>query len=267
MRHRILDALKKADDALPDGAEPHVELLHRHARAALDRSRERGWGLEHNPARLHVQTIDGLNHWLARRLPRSPRASACRRRWWTTRAACMRRPRAGRSRCWTRNRRSRPSSTGSRGHSITSRSVLALLIEGMLGARELWMPKLLDSSDRESLRAEIDGLLQRALEAELRAVTATLSAIDWLPLFAICRAAVAAGAPESPDPHARAASEPAGAERRSRAALAGACRIAADRQGRDPQAGDCAAGFPARSGRRRLGAAQARHEGAAGFLG
>ena len=57
--------------------------------------------------------------------------------------------------------------------------VLAQLIQGMLGARELWLPKLLDSSDRDVLRAEIDGLLKHALEGELRAVAATLSAIDW----------------------------------------------------------------------------------------
>jgi ATP-dependent helicase/nuclease subunit A len=197
MRHRILDALKKAADPLPEDAQPHHEALHRHARAALARSRERGWGLEHNPARLHVQTIDGLNHWLARRLPLAARigmsaalvddarglyAEAARR---TVTLLDEDSPVAGELDRLARALNHEP-------------RVLAQLIEGMLGARELWLPKLLDSSNRQALRAEIDGLLQRALEGELRAVTATLLAIDWQPLFAICRSAVAAGAPESP---------------------------------------------------------------------
>jgi ATP-dependent exoDNAse (exonuclease V) beta subunit len=197
MRHRILDALKQATGPLPDDAQPHDKLLHRHARAALARSGERGWGLEHNPARLHVQTIDGLNHWLARRLPLAARiglsaalvddarglyAEAARR---TVTLLDDESPVAGELDRLARALNHEP-------------RVLAQLIQGMLGARELWLPKLLDSSDRGVLRAEIDGLLKHALEGELRAVAATLSVIDWQPFFGICRAAVAAGAPESP---------------------------------------------------------------------
>ena len=73
MRHRIVGALRLAAAPLPPGADERLQELHRHGRAALERSRERGWGLEDNPARLHVQTIDGLNHWLARRLPLAAR--------------------------------------------------------------------------------------------------------------------------------------------------------------------------------------------------
>ena len=73
MRHRIVAALRKAGEPLQEHADERAEELHRHASAALARSRELGWGLEQNPARLHVQTIDGLNHWLARRLPLAAR--------------------------------------------------------------------------------------------------------------------------------------------------------------------------------------------------
>jgi ATP-dependent exoDNAse (exonuclease V) beta subunit len=197
MRHRILEALGKAALPLPAGAEPHVEALHQHARAALARSRDRGWGLEHNPARLHVQTIDGLNHWLARRLPLAARigmsaalvddarplyAEAARR---TVAMLDEASPVAEELDRLARALDHEP-------------RVLAQLIEGMLGARELWLPKLLESSDREALRAEIDGLLHSALEAELRAASAALAVIEWQPLFAICRAAAAAGARQGP---------------------------------------------------------------------
>ena len=197
MRHRILEALKQATGPLPDGAKPHVALLHGHAHAALARSRELGWGLEHNPARIHVQTIDGLNHWLARRLPLAARiglsaalvddarglyAEAARR---TVTLLADESPVANELDRLARALNHEP-------------RVLAQLIEGMLGARELWLPKLLDSSGRDSLRAEIDRLLKLALEGELRAVATTLSAIGWQPFFGICRAAVDAGAPESP---------------------------------------------------------------------
>jgi ATP-dependent exoDNAse (exonuclease V) beta subunit len=70
MRHRIVKALAAAAGPPPaEDAKDHERELHRLAVAALARSRECAWGLESNPARLHVQTIDGLNHWLARRLP------------------------------------------------------------------------------------------------------------------------------------------------------------------------------------------------------
>ena len=55
MRERVLRALRVADTAL--------------ARQVIERSRERGWHLLENPARLRILTIDALNRWLASRLP------------------------------------------------------------------------------------------------------------------------------------------------------------------------------------------------------
>src|SRR6202008_4400849 len=60
MRHRIVAALTLAAEPPAADADERTRDLRRYAAAALARSRERGWGLEHNPARLHVQTIDGL---------------------------------------------------------------------------------------------------------------------------------------------------------------------------------------------------------------
>src|SRR5918994_3635393 len=73
MRHRIVRALSLAALPLAADAPPHMRELHALALAALAHSRARGWDLERNPSRLHVQTIDGLNHCLAQRLPLAAR--------------------------------------------------------------------------------------------------------------------------------------------------------------------------------------------------
>jgi ATP-dependent exoDNAse (exonuclease V) beta subunit len=73
MRHRIVAALALGAGPPAADTDERTRELRVCAAAALARSRERGWGLEENPARLHVQTIDGLNHWLARRLPLAAR--------------------------------------------------------------------------------------------------------------------------------------------------------------------------------------------------
>lgn len=197
MRHRILAALKAAEEALPETARPHERELHRHASAALAHSRARGWGLEHNPARLHVQTIDGLNHWLARRLPLASRigtsaaliddaqplyAEAARR---TVAGLDADDPVAARL-----DRLARALNHDPR--------LLARLIEGMLGARELWLPKLLGSAGGTALRDSINRLLGLALESELARVHGVLSAAGIEPLFPLIREAAAAGGTDGP---------------------------------------------------------------------
>ena len=142
MRHRIVAALRMAGEPLPENADERAEELHRHASAALARSRELGWGLEQNPARLHVQTIDGLNHWLARRLPLAARIG--------TSAALVDDARALYAEAARRTvamlDEDAPVATGllrlARSLNHEPRQ-LAVLIEGMLGVRELWLPKLM----------------------------------------------------------------------------------------------------------------------------
>ena len=197
MRHRIVAALRKAREPLEEGVDERTEELHRHAAAALARSRELGWGLEQNPARLHVQTIDGLNHWLARRLPLAARIG--------TSAVLVDDARALYAEAARRTvamlDEDAPVAAGllrlARSLNHEPRQ-LAALIEGMLGVRELWLPKLMRGASGSTLRAEIDWLLGQALETELKSVSGSISEIDWRPLFAACRAAAAAGAPETP---------------------------------------------------------------------
>jgi ATP-dependent exoDNAse (exonuclease V) beta subunit len=197
MRHRIVAALALAGNAVPADADERTRELHRLAAVALARSRERAWGLEHNPARLHVQTIDGLNHWLARRLPLAARIGTSATLVDDARALCAEAARR------TVALLDEDSAVGS-GLRRLARAVnhepplLAKLVEGMLGERELWLPKLLRSGDGNGLRQSTDRLLRHALESELASTRAALGRHDWRELFAVCRDAAAAGAPEGP---------------------------------------------------------------------
>jgi len=68
MRHRIVAALQAAQSGA-SVAGIDAPLL----RAALAREQSCGWNLLLNPARLRIETIDALNHFLASRLPVSAR--------------------------------------------------------------------------------------------------------------------------------------------------------------------------------------------------
>ena len=65
MRERVFKALHgDIDPGNPQAA--HLTAL---AAAVRERDAQRGWGLEENPGRLRVQTIDSFNFWLASQLP------------------------------------------------------------------------------------------------------------------------------------------------------------------------------------------------------
>ncbi len=68
MRGRILKALALGAADLPP-AEEYKVATWRLAKAALAADARHGWRLESHPARLRIQTIDALNHTLARQLP------------------------------------------------------------------------------------------------------------------------------------------------------------------------------------------------------
>jgi ATP-dependent exoDNAse (exonuclease V) beta subunit len=70
MRERVLKALREA----AAGARATLETPH--ALAALAQGERRGWALLESPVRLRIQTIDALNHLLARALPVTARGGA-----------------------------------------------------------------------------------------------------------------------------------------------------------------------------------------------
>lgn len=197
MRHRIVRALAAAAEPLPADARPHEQEAHAFAAAALARSRLLGWELERNPARLHVQTIDGLNHWLARRLPLAARIGMSAAL--VDDAAPLYREAARRlvASLEEGGERTAPLERLARALDHEPRQ-LARLIAGMLGTREVWLPKLFGRARDGRLREAIDRLLESALEAELaRAAHAVAPALPP-GLFAVIREAAAAGGAEGP---------------------------------------------------------------------
>ncbi len=198
MRHRIVAALAAAAGPPPGtGAREHEHELHRLAAAALARSRARDWGLEFNPARLHVQTIDGLNHWLARRLPLAARIGLS--------AALVDDARPLYAEAATRfvSQLEADSPVAAQIERLARAlehdpQKLSRVIEGMLGARELWLPKLLESSGKSDLRSEIDRLLNAAIELELGRIARAIGYVDLVPLLELVSEAATSGPPDSP---------------------------------------------------------------------
>jgi ATP-dependent exoDNAse (exonuclease V) beta subunit len=70
MRERVLRALRGE----LAGEAAHVARQRALAAAAREHAAALGWALESNPARLRIQTIDALNHWIASQLPIAARA-------------------------------------------------------------------------------------------------------------------------------------------------------------------------------------------------
>ena len=197
MRHRIVRALAAANAPLPDAAQPHERELHALAIAALARSCELGWDLERNPARLHVQTIDGLNHWLARRLPLAARIGMSATL--VDNAAPLYGEAARRlvTALDGTDQRAEPLERLARALDHEPQQ-LARMVADMLGTRELWLPKLFGSAAGGQLRADIDRLLAAALESELSGIAQAVMPALSDELFAVVREAAVAGEADGP---------------------------------------------------------------------
>jgi ATP-dependent helicase/nuclease subunit A len=197
MRHRIVRALSLAKRPLAADAEPQVAELHATAAAALARSLARGWDLERNPARLHVQTIDGLSHWLAQRLPLAARIALSAAVVDDARPLYREAARRLVSALEAGDERSAPLDRLARTLDHDP-GQLAGLVADMLGTREVWLPKLFGEAERSRLRTVIDELLHAALESELGRLRGRLAGSASPTLFAVVRAAAAAGGAASP---------------------------------------------------------------------
>ena len=197
MRHRIVRALSLATGPLDENAEPHVRELHALSRAALEQSRSRGWDLERNPSRLHVQTIDGLSHWLAQRLPLASRIAHSATLVDDARPLYREAGRRLVAAMEAGDERGPPLERLARTLDHEP-AALAALVADMLGTREVWLPKIFGDGDRSRLRADSDALLEAALEAELARLRAGLAAASTPGLFAVVREAAAAGGATSP---------------------------------------------------------------------
>jgi len=192
MRHRIVEALRGATSPPDPAASDHERETRALAVAALDNSRRRSWELERHPSRLHIQTIDGLSHWLARRLPLASRLGA------TLQLLDDARPvHAEAARRFAR----RVEEDSPVGRSIT-RLVrlldhdvrrLQTLTSSMLERRELWLPKVLELSGSPDPRRDMEGFLAAAVEAELSGIRSALCCPLAEELMAILRQAAEEG--------------------------------------------------------------------------
>ena len=197
MRHRIVRALAAATRPLPAGSGPQERSEYGLATAALARSRARGWDLDCHPARLQVQTIDALHHWLARRLPLQARTGLA--------TTLVDNPRALYAEAAQRTLCQLEYDTPV-GDAI-ERLVRALgyqpwrlarLLETMLGRREFWLPRLPEAGAEAGLRTGMDALLRAAIVLELEGVTAALSPLELRPVLAAIRDAARAGDEDGP---------------------------------------------------------------------
>jgi len=76
MKHRILQALRGADDDAALLQDAHQCRLRELASRVLAHDAARGWQLLQNPSRLRIQTIDSLCAWLVERMPVCSRQGA-----------------------------------------------------------------------------------------------------------------------------------------------------------------------------------------------
>lgn len=173
MRHRIVAALREAAAAAAEPANEVGRLTRELAAAALANSRRRGWQLERHPARLHVQTIDGFNHWLARRMPIAARIGLSPTLLDDA------------SPLYARAARQLVARLDDAEPLADALLRLARLLDhaparleatlaGMLGRRELWLPKLLELAAGPGARPAMESLLIAAVERELQGLRAAL---------------------------------------------------------------------------------------------
>ena len=178
MRHRITAALAGAAGPLAEGAADHDRLTHQLAREALANGTRRGWDLARQPSRLHIQTIDGLNHWLAARLPLSARLGLS--------------PQLVDDARQLYGEAARRFVAGLEDDSPLAAPIehlarlldhdpgeLERLLADMLGRREIWLPKLYELLEAGDVRAGMERWLAAACEAALRRIATTLDVAEF----------------------------------------------------------------------------------------
>ncbi len=181
MRHRIVTALAAAGTDAPESGSAHERHTFTLARAALANARRRGWDLERHPSRLHIQTIDGLNHWLSRRLPLAARLGISPELLDDARPVYAAAARRFVARLEDDDPLAAPLAQLVRllDHDAAH---LQSLVADMLASREMWLPKVLELAALPEPRLEMERLLAAAVRAELHRIRA---AVDTALMSAI----------------------------------------------------------------------------------
>ena len=197
MRQRIVEALAMGPTAARETGTDYERRTAQLARDALANSDARGWNLAQHPSRLHIQTIDGLNHWLARRLPLSARLGLAPQLLDDARPVFAEAARRFVSLLETANEQ---------GDALLQLARmldhdpgrLENLLADMLQRRELWLPKLFELAQSTAPRAEMEGLLAASVESELARLRAQAEVPLAGELLVVIREAAAAVGADSP---------------------------------------------------------------------
>jgi len=190
MRTRVAEALSRAAaNAQPRNAADADTLAL--ARAVLAHAQQAGWSLAEQPARLRIQTIDSLNHWIAARLPILSRAGVSIEV--EPRAAELHALAARR----TLARLDEPGRLADAlarvlAHFDNDAERLVELLAAMLAARERWLRIVVAGAGAsDALRAELERALAHVVATVLARARACLSRGPDRALLGLARAAAA----------------------------------------------------------------------------
>jgi ATP-dependent helicase/nuclease subunit A len=197
MRERVVRAIAAAAEPPPDDAPEHVRELHALAGCVRERSAARGWNLEQQATRLRIQTIDSFNHWLARHLPLSAPLGPALDIVDDATPLYLDAARATVAALETDASIAADLEALARLLNWDPREVTTQ-IAGMLGRRELWLPRLLHARAADGLRAASEALLESIAADALEHIRAALPDLPGRRLFAAVAEALARTPQDNP---------------------------------------------------------------------
>ncbi len=169
MRRRVLEALERAGGPRPE--RPHEARTWELARAASSRDGKLKWGLQENPHRLEIRTIDSLCAALTRRMP------------WLSRLGAPPEIADDAQELYRAAARATLALLESDSyfeplarlleHLDNDAGALEMLLTGMLARRDQWLRHL--GADRAELEAALESVIREELERVRRAVPAELA--------------------------------------------------------------------------------------------
>ncbi len=172
MKTRVLDALAGAER---EAAEENGARMRAHARAALARSREKGWDLLAHPARLNIRTIDSFCAALARQMPLAARFGEMPALVDDAHELYREAARALLAEMETGQPWSAAIATLAAHLDNDLPRAEALLAE-MLARRDHWLRHVTRGADPGAVRAELEAAMARAVREELQALRAAAPA-------------------------------------------------------------------------------------------
>lgn len=179
MRTRIVDALSDAEQGESTALDP---VSAKWASAALSNAKKKQWGLDVNPRRLRILTIDALAHLIVRRHPLSAGGAGTQQivedpnRLYTQAARHAIEEIATNSE-WS------SAVNQVAAHFDNNWSRLERLLAGMLGVREQWLVPVSANPQRAALEQALVTVVEGALQGSL----ASLSALNEADLLQVCR--------------------------------------------------------------------------------